>query len=418
MLGSTIHLFRWWPVSGEETIMTEKKEILIIDDDADGSLLLSILLDRRGYKTVISNNGREALIWLGDNKPDLVILDVMMPEMDGWETYRYIREKYDVSVIFLTASVAGESAARALQLGADDFIRKPYHNEELLARIESRVKGSKPVEISLPATWGRLINQRPSVSVIIPTLNEAENLPLVLPYFPPDWVDEIILVDGLSTDNTVDIAKRLLPSIRVIMESKPGKGNALQAGYRASTGDIIIVLDCDGSHDPREIPRYVTALVQGADFVKGSRFSPGGGTTDMPRYRQLGNGFFVVLVNILFRATFTDLCYGYHAFWRYCLNSIELLNANGFEIDTVLYLGALRDRLRISEVPSFEGYRFYGVGKLKTIPDGIRVLKSIVREWWKSKWPASQHDYIGFRGKPPDETSTLVRFDLHENEHP
>lgn len=399
--------------------MMERKKILIVDDDSEGCLLLSILLNSRGYEAVISNSGREALIKLGENKPELVILDVMMPEMDGWETYRYIREKYyDVPVIFLTASVEGESAARALQLGADDFIRKPYHNEELLARIESRVNGSKPVRIPLPATWGRLINHRPSVSIIIPTLNEAENLPLVLPYFPPDWVDEIILVDGLSTDNTVEIAKRLLPSIRVVLELKPGKGNALQAGYRASTGDIIIVLDCDGSHDPREIPRYVTALVQGADFVKGSRFSSGGGTTDMPRYRQLGNGFFVVLVNILFRATFTDLCYGYHAFWRYCLNSIDLQNANGFEIDTILYLGALRDRLRISEVPSFEGYRFYGVGKLRTIPDGIRVLNSIVREWWKSKWPAGQHDYIGFRGKPPDEMATLVRFDLHNNEHP
>jgi len=398
--------------------MMERKKILIVDDDPEGCLLVSILLDRRGYKTAKANNGREALLWLGENKPDLVILDVMMPEMDGWETYRQIREKYEVPVIFLTASVAGESAARALQLGADDFIRKPYYNEELLARIESRIRESKPAQISQPATWGRLINHRPSVSVIIPTLNEAENLPLVLPYFPPDWVDEIILVDGLSTDNTVETAKQLLPSIRVIVESKPGKGNALQAGYRASTGDIIIVLDCDGSHDPREIPRYVTALVQGADFVKGSRFSHGGGTTDMPRYRQIGNGFFVILVNLLFGATFTDLCYGYHAFWRYSLNSIDLQNANGFEIDTILYLGALRDRLRISEVPSFEGYRFYGVGKLRTIPDGMRVLKSIVHEWWKSKWPARQQDYIGFRGKPPDEMATLVRFDLRDNEHP
>jgi CheY-like chemotaxis protein len=398
--------------------MMDRRKILIVDDDVEGCRLLSILLNRRGYEAVISHSGREALIKLGENIPDLVILDVMMPGMDGWETHRRIREKYEVPVIYLTASVAGESAARALQLGADDFIRKPYHIEELLARIDSRVNGSRPVQIPRSATWGRLINHRPSVSVIIPTLNEAENLPLVLPYFPPDWVDEIILVDGLSTDNTVEIAKRLLPSIRVVVESKPGKGNALQAGYRASTGDIIIVLDCDGSHDPREIPRYVTALVQGADFVKGSRFSPGGGTTDMPRYRQLGNGFFVILVNILFGATFTDLCYGYHAFWRYSLNSIDLQDANGFEIDTILYLGALRDRLRISEVPSFEGYRFYGVGKLRTIPDGMRVLKSIVREWWKSKWPASQHDYIGFRGKPPDETATFVRFDLRDNEHP
>src|SRR4030095_15685068 len=100
--------------------------------------------------------------------------------------------------------------------------------------------------------------------------------------FPFDWVDEVILVDGLSTDGTAEIATRLLPSIKVVLEKKRGKGVALQAGYKAASGDIIIVLDCDGSNDPREIPRFVSALMQGADLVKGSRFAPGGGTTDMP----------------------------------------------------------------------------------------------------------------------------------------
>jgi hypothetical protein len=157
-------------------------------------------------------------------------------------------------------------------------------------------------------------------------------------------------------------------------------------------------MDADGSHDPREIPRYVNALLQGADFVKGSRFAPGGGTTDMPRYRQAGNGAFVLLTNLLFSATFTDLCYGYHAFWKYCLDAIDLEDVNGFEIDTALYLGALRQRLRISEVPSFEGYRFNGQGKLKTIPDGLRVLMTITRQSLKKMKNTSQENYLGFRG--------------------
>jgi glycosyltransferase involved in cell wall biosynthesis len=242
------------------------------------------------------------------------------------------------------------------------------------------------------------IASRPAVSVIIPTLNESENLPLVIPYLPMRWIDEVIIVDGQSTDNTVEVAKQLLSSVKIVMEKNKGKGAALRAGYKAAQGDILIVIDADGSHDPREIPRYIIALLEGADFVKGSRFSPGGGTTDMPRIRKFGNDAFVHLANLLFDVKFTDLCYGYHAFWRYCLDSINLENADGFEIDTNLYLEAVRTRMRLVEVPSFEGYRFHGVGKLQTIPDGVRVLRAILTEWLNALRKNDGDAYLGFRG--------------------
>lgn len=283
----------------------------------------------------------------------------------------------------------------------DDF-RKPFQSEDLLARIKSSINQSQWLPPSSNSLWDKLDNQRPTVSVIIPTMNEAENLPLVLPYIPMDWVDEIILVDGRSTDNTPQVAKSILPFIKVVLERTPGKGAAMQAGYRAASGDILIVLDADGSHDPREIPRYIKALMEGADFVKGSRFTPGGGTTDMPRYRQIGNGVFLALTNLLFLSSFTDLCYGFHAFWRYCLDSLEISEVNGFEIDTALYISALRNKLRITEVPSFEGYRFFGSGKLKTIPDGLRVLNTIFQGWIRSLITPSRETHIGFRGKLPE----------------
>jgi hypothetical protein len=106
----------------------------------------------------------------------------------------------------------------------------------------------------------------------------------------------------------------------------------------------------------------------------------------------------VDLVNLLFGTAFTDLCYGYHAFWRYCLDTIDLTHVNGFEIDTAIYLRALNHRLRLVEVPSFEGYRFYGYGKLKPIPDGLRVLKTIIAEWDSGLRRARKKDHIGFRG--------------------
>jgi hypothetical protein len=266
-----------------------------------------------------------------------------------------------------------------------------------------RLKVMKPIK-ALDNTVSLDINSRRSftVSLIIPTLNEAENLPLVFAYIPFEWVDEVVLVDGRSTDGTVEVARSLLPDIKVVLEQTPGKGAAMQAGYRAAGGDILIVMDADGSNDPREIPRFIHALQQGADFVKGSRFAPQGGTTDMERLRQFGNWGFVKLANVLFATNFTDLLYGYHAFWRYCLDSIELNDVNGFEIDAYLYLRAVRAKLRIVEVPSFEGYRFHGDGKLKTFPDGWRVLKTIMRLWKSSMGTDQEDPYKGFRSPLPN----------------
>lgn len=218
----------------------------------------------------------------------------------------------------------------------------------------------------------------PRVSIVIPALNEAANLRHVLPRLP-QYVHEVILVDGFSDDDTIATAQELMPTIRVVFQDGPGKGAALQAGFRAATGDVIVMLDADGSTDPAEIPAFVQALRNGADFAKGSRFLPGGGTADMPRYRQLGNMFFVALVRLFFGGRYTDLCYGYNAFWTRVLPALAI-NATGFEIETMMNIRALRVGLTVTEVPSFEAARIHGEGRLRTIPDGWRVLKTIFGE--------------------------------------
>jgi glycosyltransferase involved in cell wall biosynthesis len=217
-----------------------------------------------------------------------------------------------------------------------------------------------------------------SISVIVPTLNEAENLPHVLPLIPKD-VHEVILVDGRSTDNTVEVARNLRPDIRVVYETRHGKGAALRAGFAAATGDIIVMIDADGSTDPREIPAFVGALRAGADFAKGSRFLQGGGTSDMSLLRRCGNWGLTMLVRLLFGGNYTDLCYGYNAFWRRILPQIRL-DGDGFEIETMMNIRVLRANMKIAEVPSFEADRVHGIGRLRTFPDGWRVLKTIMRE--------------------------------------
>jgi glycosyltransferase involved in cell wall biosynthesis len=226
-----------------------------------------------------------------------------------------------------------------------------------------------------------------TISVVIPTLNEAENLPHVLPRIP-SWIDEVIIVDGLSTDDTIEVARRYRPDVRVVLESTKGKGAALRAGFRAARGHIIVMLDADGSTDPREIPTFVGALLGGADIAVGSRFVQGGGTADMERHRKLGNWVLTRLVRLGFSARYSDLCYGYTAFWRDVFPYLDG-EYTGFEVETLIHIRALRASLTVAEVPSFEAPRKFGVSNLNTIRDGTRVLRSIATEWVSHRFTAS-----------------------------
>ena len=220
--------------------------------------------------------------------------------------------------------------------------------------------------------------QYPRVSVVIPARNEAHNLRCVLPWIP-SIVSEVILVDGHSTDDTIATAQELLPDIRIIEQTGRGKGDALRLGFEACTGDIIIMLDADGSAHPGEIPRFVEALMNGSDFAKGSRFVRGGGSHDITLLRHAGNLALSTLVNVLFATKFSDLCYGYNAFWRHCLVYIDV-DCTGFEVETLINLRMHKSKLTVVEVASFEYPRIFGESNLRTFRDGWRVLQTIMRE--------------------------------------
>jgi glycosyltransferase involved in cell wall biosynthesis len=220
-----------------------------------------------------------------------------------------------------------------------------------------------------------------TLSIVVPAKNEADNLRHVLPRIPLD-VYEVILVDGNSTDATIEVAREIRPSIRIVQQEGRGKGAALRTGFNAAKGDIIVMLDADGSTDPAEIPLFVAALLAGADFVKGSRFMQGGGSTDMTFFRRTGHSMLMLVVKLLFGGNFSDLCYGYNAFWAEVLPQLSL-DADGFEIETMMNVRALHAGLKIAEVPSYEAQRIHGISNLRAIPDGWRVLKTIFKERFK-----------------------------------
>ena len=219
---------------------------------------------------------------------------------------------------------------------------------------------------------------RPSVSVVMPTLCEASNLPHVIPRLPA-WIDELIVVDGNSTDDTVAVAQALRPDVRVVYQNGRGKGDALKCGIEAARADVVVTLDADGSTAPEELPRFVEALAEGADLVKGSRFLRGGGSDDLTLLRRTGNKALTRLVNLLFGTRYSDLCYGYNALWTHRAQDIDI-DVDGFEIETLLALRAARAGLKVVEVPSWEARRIHGGSNLNPSRDGWRILKLIVRE--------------------------------------
>jgi glycosyltransferase involved in cell wall biosynthesis len=228
---------------------------------------------------------------------------------------------------------------------------------------------------------------RPTLSIVFPVLNESRNLPHVLPRLPKD--SELVLVDGHSLDETVAVAHELRPDLTLVVQNRTGKGNALVCGFNACRGDVILMMDADGSMAPEEIDGFVEALVAGADLVKGSRFIKGGGSSDITRLRRAGNRVLNGLVNVIYRQRFTDLCYGYMAFWRDVLPCFGLTVGNaedgyqwgdGFEIEAFLNVRAAKSGLAIVEIPSFEHQRIHGVSNLRAFSDGLRVLRTISRE--------------------------------------
>jgi glycosyltransferase involved in cell wall biosynthesis len=225
--------------------------------------------------------------------------------------------------------------------------------------------------------------ERPRISVVVPALNEARNLPFAFSSLP-SFIDEVILVVGSSRDDTEAVAQALHDGVRVVPQHGPGKGAALQAGFVACTGDIVVMFDADGSAAGGEIQRFVDALLAGADMAKGSRFLHGGGSVDITLVRRAGNFGLTTLANVLFRQRYTDLCYGFNAFWRDALDRLDV-DCNGFEVETLINVRAAAAGLRIAEVPSHELSRVHGASNLRAIPDGMRVVRTLMVEFARER---------------------------------
>jgi glycosyltransferase involved in cell wall biosynthesis len=263
------------------------------------------------------------------------------------------------------------------------------------------------------------------VSVIVPALNEAENLRYVLPKIP-SWVYEVILVDGHSTDGTPERAREILPTVRIVTQEGRGKGAAIRKGVEVAEGDIIVHLDADGSTDPSEIPLFVGALLSGADYAKGSRFAVGAGSYDLTLVHRLGNRALTVVANILFGTKFSDITYGYNAFWRQHSRFLAL-ELDNWSQEIVTNIRVARSRLRVAEVPCYEHGRINGQGKLRAFSAGWMILRGILAERFRkpeyareAPWQQRLRNEIASTDQAamltwsgPDQTAGRLRERLH-----
>lgn len=218
----------------------------------------------------------------------------------------------------------------------------------------------------------------PKITVLICTFNEEKNLPHVLLKIP-GWVDEIILVDGHSTDGTAEVAKKLRPEIKMLYQPGKGKGDALRHGMKHASGEIIVTLDADGATDPEEMPRFIEPLLDGYDFAKGSRFR-NGFPNNKPRHRILGNWIITFTFDLLFLERYTDLCSGYNAFWRKRVENLDLWSSDGFENEPLINTRVKKGELKVIEIGHSDEGRLQGDVKERSLRQGFKAIKSILRE--------------------------------------
>lgn len=125
-----------------------RKRALIIDDEVEHTTLLKLILMKAGMDVVGATSGSEAVQKCARTKPDLILLDLMMPNMDGWETFRRMREITTAPIIIVSAKTAKEDIVRGFEVGADDYLTKPYHPAELVARVNRLLTRNIPIEKS------------------------------------------------------------------------------------------------------------------------------------------------------------------------------------------------------------------------------------------------------------------------------
>lgn len=351
-------------------------QILIVDDDEDTCKLLELFFKARGYTVISANSGREAVSYVESSALDAVILDIMMPEIDGLTTFTEIRRRSDVPILFLTAYESKDIAVQALRLGGNDFMRKPFYPGELLARIESLIRNHTAVHSS-PEDQNRVSADRagsPEVSIVIPAYNEEKGLPLVLRavFGVLDDKYEVVVVDDGSSDQTAAVAEKF-PCRLIRHQLNRGKGAALRTGLMNARGKKVIFLDADNTYPVSAIPTLAHCLDDNK-LVRGIRMFD---QLNMPLINRVGNNLFDTVIKFINLVEGGDMLSGMYGGQRDVLLGLHL-EAEGFDIEAEICVKAKAQGFHCASVPITYAQRV-GEKKLNAFHDGFRILYRIMQ---------------------------------------
>jgi glycosyltransferase involved in cell wall biosynthesis len=222
---------------------------------------------------------------------------------------------------------------------------------------------------------------RQAISVVIPAYNEEKSIGQVIeetitvmdtmqvPY-------EIIVVDDGSIDKTARVASTYKATV-ISYATNRGKGYALRKGFQQAQGQIIVTIDSDGTHRPKEIPDLVTPLFNGADIVAGSRFL-GRDNDSTTQLNRIGNFFFNTTIATLTGTRVTDSQTGFRAIKKQAIDKMHL-DSTGFEIESEITVKGLKNGFKFQEKPITTEKRRYNISRVKILRDGQRILKTIIK---------------------------------------
>lgn len=216
-------------------------------------------------------------------------------------------------------------------------------------------------------------------TLILPTLNEIEAVKIIIPQINRKWVDQILVVDGGSTDGTIDFMKKR--KFEVFSQKGRGYGTGIKEALEHAKGDVVVEFTPDGNSVPEKIPELIKKVEEGYDLVVGSRYREGAKSEDDTAITGFGNGFFTRLANLLFQSHYTDLLVGLHAYRRESYEKVkDRMTESGLSWCGQMALVFWKNKFRVAEIPADEPKRIGGKAKRNSLKTGWLVLKMILRE--------------------------------------
>lgn len=220
--------------------------------------------------------------------------------------------------------------------------------------------------------------QKPKTTLLIPTLNEIDAIQVIMPQIQKSWVDQILVVDGGSTDGTIEYFKK--NNYEIHSQTKRGFGEGMKQGMLQARGDVIIEFTPDGNSIPEAIPQLIQKINEGYDLVVASRYKDHAKSLDDDWLTGFGNKMFTTIVNIMFLSRHTDILVGYRAYRKEVAKKLNL-DAPGLSWPCQTSLRFTWSGYKVTEIPADEPARIGGIRKMRPLKTGIELVKIILREF-------------------------------------